>query len=124
LDEFSALLHQLNIDISDGEIVKIFDEINTDRTAVDGEQVIDEQEFLEFYHNLLERQELVDLFTSRALALRGIAMTSREMLNFLQKEQGHGDTVGEEDVEQLIEEYEPSHVKRAAGQLSREGFLR
>ena len=55
IDEFAELLRQLNIEqLSREEIKEIFDEINTDQsTEFDGQQVIDEKEFLLFYHDLV-----------------------------------------------------------------------
>ena len=37
--EFAGLMQQLNIDLSEGEILQIFNEVNTDRTEIEGEQV-------------------------------------------------------------------------------------
>lgn len=44
------------------EINDIFDEVNTDPTEIDGKQVIDEREFLAFYHSLMEREVLHKIF--------------------------------------------------------------
>ncbi len=86
--EFAGLLQQLNIDLSEGQLARIFDEVNTDRTpAVGGEQVIDEQEFLEFYHGLLDRQELREIFRACTHRCRGLAMTVEELHQFLTLQQ-------------------------------------
>ena len=53
---------QLNIDMTSKEINDIFDEVNTDPTEIDGKQVIDEREFLAFYHSLMEREVLHKIF--------------------------------------------------------------
>ena len=44
------------------EIAEVFDEVNTDQTEINGQQVIDEKEFLAFYNNLLEREVLHIIF--------------------------------------------------------------
>ena len=62
LHEFGELLRQLNIDMTAKEINEIFDEVNTDRTEINGKQVIDEREFLAFYNSLMEREVLHVIF--------------------------------------------------------------
>ena len=62
LHEFGELLRQLNIDMTAKEINEIFDEVNTDRTEINGNQVIDEHEFLAFYNSLMEREVLHVIF--------------------------------------------------------------
>lgn len=61
--------------------------MNTNRTEINGEQVIDEHEFLEFYHNFLERDELHDLFTKYSKKYDGLALTIGELRHFLKTEQ-------------------------------------
>ena len=79
LNEFAALLKQLNINMEEEEIEKVFEEANTDKGTmvrvwkrtlisyhisikVDGRHVLDESEFLKFFHNLLTREDLVQIF--------------------------------------------------------------
>ena len=62
LQEFAELLKQLNIEMTADDIIDVFDEVNTDHTAINGQQVIDEKEFLAFYNNLLEREVLHAIF--------------------------------------------------------------
>ena len=76
LNEFAALLKQLNINMEEEEIEKVFEEANTDKgtmvrvrikitkflNQVDGRHVLDESEFLKFFHNLLTREDLVQIF--------------------------------------------------------------
>ena len=57
--------------MTSGEIIDVFDEVNTDRTEIDGKQVIDEKEFLDFYNSLMERE-----------VVRFIFNQVRAMLNF------------------------------------------
>ena len=58
LNEFALLLKQLNIDMEEAEIEKVFNEANRDKKMIDGKHVLDEVEFLTFYHELLHRPEL------------------------------------------------------------------
>ena len=62
LQEFAELLKQLNIEMTANDIIEVFDEVNTDQTEINGQQVIDEKEFLAFYNNLLEREVLHMIF--------------------------------------------------------------
>ncbi len=48
--------------MTSGEITDVFDEVNTDRTEIDGKQVIDEKEFLDFYNSLMERDVVHAIF--------------------------------------------------------------
>ena len=58
----SELLKQFNIDMTAADIIDVFDEVNTDTTEINGQQVIDEKEFLDFYNSLLEREVLQIIF--------------------------------------------------------------
>ena len=58
----SELLKQFNIDMTADDIIDVFDEVNTDTTEINGQQVIDEKEFLDFYNSLLERDVLQIIF--------------------------------------------------------------
>ena len=49
--------------------------------------MIDEREFLLFYHDLMERDEIYLIFDSYAKTHRGSAMTLRELKRFLSVEQ-------------------------------------
>ena len=60
--EFGELLRQLNIDMTSKEINDVFNEVNTDQTEIEGKQVIDEKEFLDFYNSLMEREVLHVIF--------------------------------------------------------------
>lgn len=122
LNEFATLLQQLNINLTEAEILKIFDEVNTDRTEIDGEQVIDEQEFLEFYHNLLERDALNELFKRYSARYQGLAMTISELKRFLSTEQDA--RLSEEECKMIIAEFEPSPARRKRHLFSPEGFSR
>ena len=58
----TELLKQFNIDMTADDIIDVFDEVNTDTTEINGQQVIDEKEFLDFYNSLLERDVLQIIF--------------------------------------------------------------
>lgn len=122
VNEFAVLLQQLNIALTETEILKIFDEVNTDRTEIDGEQVIDEQEFLEFYHNLLERDALNELFKMYSKRYEGLAMTISELKKFLLVEQDS--RLSEDECKMIIAEFEPCPARRKRNLFSPEGFSR
>ena len=127
INEFSILLRQLNINLNEEQITQIFDEVNTDRTpevngGEKGEQVIDEHEFLEFYHNFLGRDDLNDLFTKYAKKYDGLAMTVGELRKFLCVEQKTNVTDAEGEL--IVAEFEPSAGRRKQKLLSEEGFSR
>ena len=105
MSEFACLLKQLNINLTEKEILRVFDESNTDRTpkSDDGQQVIDEHEFIEFYHSLLERNDEVDrLFAEYSRSGEGMVMGTEELQKFLRNEQKMSDVTLEncEDVVQ------------------------
>ncbi len=50
-------------------------------------KVIDEQEFLEFYHGLLDRGELRDIFVACTHQYKGQVMTLEELRHFMTQEQ-------------------------------------
>lgn len=126
VNEFAGLLQQLNIDLNAEQIRQIFDEVNTDRTPehgdTKGEQVIDEHEFLEFYHNVLDREELNVLFKVHARLFDGHAMSAGELKDFLKLEQHM--TFTDDECCQIINEFEPSQARRKRKLLSSEGFSR
>ena len=61
LNEFALLLKQINIEMEEEEIIKVFNEANSDKTLVDGKHVLDETEFLKFFHKLLQRSDLSEI---------------------------------------------------------------
>ena len=123
IDEFAELLRQLNIEqLSRTEIKEIFDEINTDQTTeFDGQQVIDEREFLLFYHDLMERDEIYLIFDCYAKTHRGASMTLRELKRFLSVEQRIPE-VNLDECRHIVRDFEPSAEKRRENLLSPQGF--
>lgn len=123
INEFSGLLRQLNINLNEREIKQIFDEVNTDRNLEErGEQVIDEHEFLEFYHNFITRDDLSELFVKYSKKYDGLAMTTAELRKFLAAEQKV--KVNEAEAELIVAEFEPSVGRRRQKLLSEDGFTR
>ena len=120
LHEFGQLLRQLNIDMTAKEINEIFDEVNTDRTEMNGKQVIDEREFLAFYNSLLEREVLHVIFDQYARTHYGVAMTVRELKKFMSIEQK--EELTDDECKAIISEYEPSILRRKSFLLSASGF--
>ena len=65
LKEVKALCEMLSIFITDKELKKAFDKANTkkDRSLKESDQeVLNEDEFVEFYYMLMRRPEIDDLF--------------------------------------------------------------
>lgn len=104
---------------------------------------------LEFYHNLLQRDELNEIFLKYSVTHAGLAMTTSELKRFLQIEQAiraaprllesvtiscaHFDIscqpqnmedVTDEDCRLVVDEFEPSAGRRKKSLLSAEGFSR
>ena len=103
---------------------------------------------LEFYHNLLQRDELNEIFLKYSVTHAGLAMTTSELKRFLQIEQArqcapagpllsvvqiltflaiHPQTmedVTDEDCRLVVDEFEPSSGRRKKSLLSAEGFSR
>ena len=104
LNEFSLLLRQLNIHMDEEEIEKIFNEANKDKTLIDGKQVLDEKEFLKFYQKLLERPELSDLFETVSKKYKGLAITPKELQDFMINEQGY--SLSMDECKDIIRDYE------------------
>eukprot|EP00092_Neocalanus_flemingeri_P024885 GFUD01026985.1.p1 GENE.GFUD01026985.1~~GFUD01026985.1.p1 ORF type:complete len:650 (+),score=151.93 GFUD01026985.1:38-1951(+) len=86
------------------EIIKVFNEANSDKTLVDGKHVLDETEFLMFFHKLLQRSDLSDIFDQVSQKYKGLAITPKELQDFMIKEQGYSLSVDE--CKEIIEDYE------------------
>ena len=104
LNEFALLLKQLNIDMEEAEIEKVFNEANRDKKMIDGKHVLDEVEFLTFYHELLHRSELTEIFEEVSHKYKGLAITPGELQNFMIKEQGYNISI--EECKEIIKDYE------------------
>ena len=104
LNEFTLLLKQINIEMDEEEIIKVFNEANQDKTLVDGKHVLDETEFLKFFHKLLQRPDLSEIFEEVSNKYKGLAITPKELQNFMIKEQGY--SLSLEECKEIIEDYE------------------
>ena len=71
---------------------------------IDGKHVLDEVEFLKFYHNLLHRPELSEIFEEVSQKYKGLAITPVELQEFMIKEQGYNVSV--EECKEIIADYE------------------
>jgi Ca2+-binding EF-hand superfamily protein len=60
--EVMKLIRELNIQMSDSQAKKLFDEANTTRAGRKELEVLDEDEFIVFYFRLLQRPEIEKLF--------------------------------------------------------------
>ena len=61
-NETMKLIRELNIEMSDSEAKKLFDEANTRRAGKRELEVLDEDEFIVFYFRLLQRPEIEKLY--------------------------------------------------------------
>ncbi|GFG35396.1 hypothetical protein Cfor_10126 [Coptotermes formosanus] len=61
-EECLKLLKQLNVKLPKPTVKRIFDSANTNKNMRDGEQVLDADEFVMFYMNLMSRSEVRELF--------------------------------------------------------------
>merc|ERR1711892_985096 len=98
------LLKQINIEMEEEEIIKVFNEANEDKTLVDGKHVLDETEFLTFFHKLLQRSDLSDIFEQVSYKYKGLAITPKELQDFMIKEQGY--SLSMDECKEIIEDYE------------------
>ena len=101
---------------------------------------------LEFYDNLLQRDELNEIFLKYSVKHAGLALTTSELKRFLQTEQARQaatiscadsdisfflscqpqnmEDVTDEDCKLVVDEFEPSPGRRKKSLLSGEGFCR
>lgn len=100
LKEFSFLLKQINIELEECEIIKLFNEFDKDNTSN-----IDENEFLKFYHRILVRPMLFDVFESVTKKYKGLAITPSELYKFL-KEVQKNEFITLTECEEIVKDYE------------------
>jgi len=126
LEEFTVMLKQINIWMDPEEVEKVFTEANIHKSQVNGEQVLDEKEFIKFFHRLLERPELNTVFEEVSKKYRGLAVMPSELQKFLREVQG--EDVSLEECINIIKDYEikDKDVLRKVNHLymSWKGFLR
>ncbi|KAJ4448618.1 hypothetical protein ANN_00008 [Periplaneta americana] len=117
-EECIKLLKQLNVKLPKHTVRRLFDSANTNKNMRNGEQVLDSEEFVTFYMNLMSRSEVKELFTR--YSKNGQEMSAQELLQFIQKEQ-HCKDFTIEQCNTLIETFEQSQLKQS-GKASLIGF--
>ena len=100
LKEFSLLLKQINIFLEEEDIIKVFNEVDADNSSK-----INEAEFLKFYHRVLVRPMLFDVFESISKKYKGLAITPEELHKFLVEVQKN-DCITLEECQNIIKDYE------------------
>lgn len=93
-------------------LMKAFKEAMNHRSSKnDDKPLLDENEFLDLYENVLQRPDILNIFDEITKTYKGIAITSKELINFFNKEQGHSVSFKEyEDIiKAQIENYNNEH---------------
>ncbi|RXG70311.1 1-phosphatidylinositol 4,5-bisphosphate phosphodiesterase delta-4 [Armadillidium vulgare] len=119
MDEISKLVASLNLKLDKKHAKTLFNEANKSKIKRDGEQVLDAQEFVNFYHSLLKMTEIekvYDKYASKETKVMGV----EELLDFLRTENGKTDFQSNQAT-QLIQEFELSSLKEN-DYLSFDGF--
>lgn len=117
-EECLKLLKQLNVKLPKPTVKRMFVSANTNKNMRDGEQVLDADEFVMFYLNLMSRSEVKQIF--ERYSKDGKEMNAEELCQFIQKEQ-HCRDFTVEQCKTLIETFEQSQL-RELGRISLIGF--
>ncbi|XP_071450500.1 1-phosphatidylinositol 4,5-bisphosphate phosphodiesterase delta-4-like [Hetaerina americana] len=117
-EECCKLLEQLNVKLQHHEAKKLFEKANTQKHTIKGEQVLDENEFVDFFFLLMKRGDIEDIF--KRYSSNGKEMKSTELCDFLKSEQGMND-ITTEKCWNLISTFESTDLKKN-GMLSLIGF--
>ena len=96
----TKLIHELNVKSEPGRARVCFDEANTNREPSRGRQVLDEDEFIAFFHLISHRPALDELFAR--LSGGSASITAEQLRVFLTDVQGLDD-VDLDEAERLIE---------------------
>ncbi|KAJ9587489.1 hypothetical protein L9F63_028258, partial [Diploptera punctata] len=107
-EECQKLLKQLNVKLPKHTVRRLFDGANTNKNLRNGEQVLDAEEFVTFYMNLMSRSEIKQLFNK--YAKDGKEMKAQELCNFIRTEQKYPN-FSIEECNTLIETFEQSQLK-------------
>ena len=96
---FSILNHAQNqkrsvisktIRTDENYVMKAFKEALKDKSTMNCKKpILDENEFHKWYGNVLQRPDILNIFDEITQTYKGIAITSDELIHFLNKEQGH-----------------------------------
>lgn len=116
--ECQGLLKQLNITMDKRHCRTLFNAANYKQHKVDGEDVLDREEFVTFYHSLLSRPDLDAIFKTYAGHTMNV-MGPEQLHRFLTHEQKMD--VSFADCKKLIEKYE-TDKEHPAGYLGIAGF--
>ncbi|XP_018494709.1 1-phosphatidylinositol 4,5-bisphosphate phosphodiesterase delta-4 [Galendromus occidentalis] len=92
--ECVELLKQMNKAAPKKVIRKLFEAANKNRLPIDGEDVLDKNEFVLFYNSLLNRPEIVEIF-DKYKAKGTELMGAEELQRFLRREQSEQCSVNE-----------------------------
>ncbi|KAK2557748.1 1-phosphatidylinositol 4 [Acropora cervicornis] len=117
VDEVFALMHKLNVKISNRKLREIFKAADTENQ--DSEGLLDFNEFINFYKSISTRREIYLLLLKYGNSKEH--MTVDELKLFLETEQKMSD-VTLEHCRQIIQTYEPVEESKKAGNLGIDGF--
>ncbi|KAJ7370301.1 calcium-dependent phospholipase C [Desmophyllum pertusum] len=117
VDEVFALMHKLNVKISNRKLRETFKAADTDDQ--DSEGLLDFNEFINFYKSISTRREIYLLLLKYGNSKEH--MTVAELRLFLETEQKMTD-VTDEHCCQIIQTYEPVQENRSMGILGIDGF--
>ncbi|XP_021921017.1 1-phosphatidylinositol 4,5-bisphosphate phosphodiesterase eta-2-like isoform X2 [Zootermopsis nevadensis] len=117
-DECLILLKQLNAKLPRDTVKRLFHIANINTNSRNDEQVLDAEEFVIFYMNLMSRSEIKELFTR--YSKNDKEMNAQELCHFIQTEQ-HCKDFTVEQCNTLIETFEDSKLK-VVGKVSFIGF--
>ncbi|MCL4125685.1 UNVERIFIED_CONTAM: hypothetical protein GTU68_045445 [Idotea baltica] len=109
LDEVCKLVTSLNLKLDKKHAKSLFNEANKSKIKRDGEQVLDAEEFVHFYHSLLKMTEVENLYM-RYMDKETNVMGAEQLLNFLRTENGMTDFQSNQAT-QLIQQFESSNLK-------------
>ncbi|CAL4059861.1 unnamed protein product [Meganyctiphanes norvegica] len=118
-DEVCKLLKKLNISMDNKNARKLFDAANTDKKTKDLKQVLNEDEFIAFYHALLKHPEIEKLYKTYA-SEKSELLSTEQLLDFLKKDQGMTE-LSLDDSSKLIQDFELSTLKEQ-GYMTKDGF--
>ncbi|XP_066996511.2 1-phosphatidylinositol 4,5-bisphosphate phosphodiesterase delta-4 isoform X2 [Anabrus simplex] len=107
-EESLKLLNMLNVKITTKVARKIFEKANTNKNTKNDEQVLDSEEFVDFFMELMTRPEIKELFTR--YSKNKDEMDVSELMEFIAREQRMPNITKEECLS-LIEAFEMSKVK-------------
>ncbi|KAK7086584.1 hypothetical protein SK128_001963 [Halocaridina rubra] len=108
-DEICSLLKNINLQMDKSHAKKLFNQANTNKQKKDGQQVLEVDEFVAFYHALLKMSEVEKLYKEHSS--EGSQLMSPEQLcSFLQSCQGMSNC-DESEATKIINEFEKSNLK-------------